>query len=492
MLELTPDTPRYSLIIPAHNEANRICLTLAGYLDAFADSEVLLVLNGCTDDTESVAREAAGSRPNLRIVSIEHAVGKGGAVRAGFLAARASVVGYVDADGATPAEEMRRLFDALSAGEDAVIASRWSNGAQVVIAQPMLRRLAGRVFNVVVRLLFGLPYHDTQCGAKVFSSTAIRRISSSLEVANFAFDIDLLYSLRRAGFSIREVPTRWLDMGGSRIDLPRASLEMLLAVFRLRLRYSLFSYVIPLFDRLWPTTTLRVRHGLAVLIVGLRDPQNPQPEESERYLREVGASLVRNGHRVEWLCARASDAESNAILDGIKIKRVGNRLSARAAIPFYYLRKLRNRFDIVVEVQHGLPLLSPLFSLKPKICLMPEPATLGSKSAAVRRFGTMLESLRRRIVRAFYHTSRFIAMSPDHERYLELFGIDRARITSLHQSSRIAAFLDAVYAEVSRDNSSYVLDGTEWSIVPRRSRVGIGAPDGLRKGNAERLLGNGN
>jgi glycosyltransferase involved in cell wall biosynthesis len=490
MLELGPDAPRYSLIIPAHNEASRICRTLAGYLDAFADSEVLLVLNGCTDDTEAVARTAAGSRPNLRILRIEHAVGKGGAVRAGFLAARASVVGYVDADGATPAEEMRRLFDSLSVGEGAVIASRWSKGAEVVIAQPALRRLAGRVFNVVVRLLFGLPYHDTQCGAKVFSSAAIRRISSSLEVANFAFDIDLLYSLRRAGSSVREVPTRWLDMGGSRIDLPRASLEMLLAVLRLRLRHSLFSYVIPLFDRLWPTKTLRVRHGLSVLIVGLRDPQNTHAGDSERYLRDVGASLVRNGHRVQWLCARASDAESNALVDGIKIRRVGNSLSARAAIPFHYLRKLRNRFDVVVEVQHGFPLLSPLFSLKPKICLMPEPTERNSGSVALRASGAMLESLRRRVVRAFYRTSRFIAMSPDHERYLERFGIDEGRIVSTVESDRIAAFLDAVYAEVSRDNSNYVLDGTEWSIVPHRSRAGLEAGNGHRKSNAERLLGN--
>ena len=491
MVDPEPDAPRYSLIIPAHNEANRICRTLTGYLDAFADSEVLLVVNGCTDDTEGVAREAARSYTNLRILRIEHAVGKGGAVRAGFLAARASVVGYVDADGATAPPEMRRLFDALSSGEDAVIGSRWAPGAEVIIAQPMLRRISGRVFNALVRLLFGLPFQDTQCGAKVFSSAALRRISSSLEVANYAFDIDLLYSLRRTGSRIREIPTRWHDIEGSRLDLPRASRDMLLAVLRLRLRYSLFSYVIPVFDRLWPTTTLRVRHGLAVLIVGLHDPESTQAGESERYLREIGASLVRNGHRVRWVAAGSTGAAPTALLDGIKIDRVGNRLSARAAIPFYYLRKLRNRFDVIVEVQHGLPLLSPLFSLKPKVCLMPEPAAVGSPLAPVRWYGLAIEAIRHRIVSALYRSSRFIATSPDHELYLERYGIDRGRISSTLDVSGIAAFLDAVYAEVARDNSSYVLNGNEWSLVPHRSRLKVGARSEGQKSNAERLLGNG-
>ena len=489
MVEPEPIWPRYSLIVPAHNEAARIGRMLGAYLDTFADSEVLLVLNGCTDDTEGVARKAAGAHTNLRILRIEHAVGKGGAVRAGFLAASAPVVGYVDADGATRPEEMRRLFESLRDGDDAIIASRWSKGAEVVIAQPMMRRLASRVFNAVVRLTFGLPYHDTQCGAKVFSSEAIRRISNSLEVSNFAFDIDLLYSLRRAGSRIREVPTRWHDIDGSRIDLPRASLGMLFAVLRLRLRHSLFRYIIPLVDRLWPTTTLRVRHGLSVLIVGLDDPAGPQASDDERYLHDVGASLVRNGHRVHWLSAGFPDGTPTATLDGMTIQRVGNRLSARAAIPLTYLRSLRDRFDIIVEVQRGLPLFSPLFSLKPKLCL-----TTPSRLAP---FG---EALQRSLLRAIYGTSRFIAITPGHERALGRLGIEDARMETglnrVFENSEEAvigdeatrAFLNAVYTEVSRTYSTYVLSGSQWAIVPRRVPLGK-APRNVKRGEkAQNLL----
>jgi glycosyltransferase involved in cell wall biosynthesis len=479
--------PRYSLIIPAHNEAARIGRTLTGYLEAFADSEVLLVLNGCTDDTESVARQAAHVHGNLRIICIEHAVGKGGAVRAGFVAAKAPIVGYVDADGATPPEEMRRLFDSLGEEDDAVIASRWSKGAEVVVAQPIIRRLSSRVFNAIVKILFGLPFHDTQCGAKVFSSEAISRISNALEISNFAFDIDLLYGLRRAGSRVREMPTRWHDIDGSRIaNLPRASFEMLLAVVRLRLRHSLFRYIIPILDRLWPTTTLRVRHGLAVLIIGLHDPESPERGESERYLREVGAGLVRHGHRVHWLAAGFPNSVAVEDIDGIAVRRVGNRFSARSAIPLHYVRNSRDRYDVVVEVQNGFPLLSPLFSLKPKVCLTGQPRPRGRRGATS-PLRLLADSSRRRILRSLYGSARFIAFSSEHKQFLRRLGVDEARIeqtfnreagagdaASAHDAA-IQTFLNAMYTAVSRDHSSYVLSDSQWEIVPRRSRLDLAA-----------------
>ncbi|MGH7757164.1 MAG: glycosyltransferase, partial [Vulcanimicrobiaceae bacterium] len=319
--------PVFSLIIPAHNEAGRIAHALPRYLDAFADGEVIVVCNGCTDDTAAVTREAAGERDNLRIIEIDHAIGKGGAVRAGFLAARAPVVGYVDADGATPSYEARRLFESVQGNIDGVIGSRWSPGAQVTVAQPFLRRLASRAFNALVRLLFGLPFHDTQCGAKAFRASAIAEVSQVLETANFAFDIDLLYAMRRHLHRVIEVPIEWRDVDGSRLDLRRASGKMFVAIVRLRLRYSIFRYLIPLLDRFWPTRPLRVRHGLRILFLNWRDPKHPQAGGAERYLHEVGKCLVARGHRVEWLTAGFPGCTHRDSIDGMGVTRVGNRVS---------------------------------------------------------------------------------------------------------------------------------------------------------------------
>ena len=79
---------------------------------------------------------------------------------------------------------------------------------------------------------------DTQCGAKVMRREAVEKVHSSLRIADMAFDINLLYSLKRAGYRIREVPTEWTDKIGSKVTLFGTSLVMFLSVVRIRLIYS--------------------------------------------------------------------------------------------------------------------------------------------------------------------------------------------------------------------------------------------------------------
>ncbi|GAC1308840.1 MAG: hypothetical protein NVSMB21_14680 [Vulcanimicrobiaceae bacterium] len=421
--------PRFSLIIPAHDEASRIGDSLADYLDTFADSEVILVLNGCTDDTEMVAFRTAAGRTNLRLIHIDHPVGKGGAVRAGFLTARAEIVGYVDADGATSAREIRRLFEMVGADVDAVIGSRWSRDSDVTVAQPWLRRFTSRTFNACVRVLFGLRFSDTQCGAKAFKIDAVREIADSLEVSNFAFDIDLLYALNRAGRNVVETPTRWSDRDGSKIrDIGHASRAMLVAVLRLRMHHSLFRYVIPLFDRIWPTTPLRVRDGFSFLFLNWRDPKHPQAGGAEKYLLEVGKRFVAAGHRVHWLTAGYPGCTPTDSIDGIEITRVGNRYSVYAAIPLAYLQKFRNRFDVIIDAENGVPFFSPLYSLKPKICLMFHVHQRVFEKHLPVPISTLFKWIEARVMPAVYAKSRFIAISNDTKADVVALGVEAERV----------------------------------------------------------------
>jgi hypothetical protein len=91
-----------------------------------------------------------------------------------------------------------------------------------------------------VETLFGMHIKDTQCPCKVVRRSAVEAIHSSLRIADLAFDVNLLYSLKRAGFSIREVPTEWTDKIGSKVtaSLFRSSFTMFLSVVRIRLIYS--------------------------------------------------------------------------------------------------------------------------------------------------------------------------------------------------------------------------------------------------------------
>jgi glycosyltransferase involved in cell wall biosynthesis len=459
-------TPRFTLIVPAHNESARIGKTIVEYLDAFEDSEVLLVLNGCTDDTEAIAYRAALGRPNLRLLHIDHAVGKGGAVRAGFLAARAPVVGYVDADGATSGAEMRRLFELVRPGVDGVIASRWSSGARIEVAQPLLRRIAGRCFNAIVRVLFGLPYTDTQCGAKVFSGEAIGEIAPRLEVSNFAFDIDVLYALRRAGRTVIEVPTVWNDVGGSKLRVADASRSMLKAILRLRIRHSIFRYVIPIFDRFWPTSPLRLCDGLSILILNAYDPKHPKAGAQEIYLHEVARRLVVAGHRVHWLCGRAAALTENDEVDGISISRVGNGLTVHAAVPIAYARRFRDTFDIVIDAADTIPFLSPLFSLKPKICLVSasDSTSLGRIPIQLRNF---THRFRLSIVRWLYENSRVVTHSTRVIQDLKHFEIEADLVDpAAGWDSVTAVFLEIVFDELVRTHTRYIRSGeSDWSVV---------------------------
>lgn len=243
---------KLSIVVPAYNEERRLGPMLERYLAYFqarygADFELIVVVNGSTDRTEAVARACTAGAPQAAVLVEPRRVGKGAAIMQGFAAARGELVGFVDADGATPPEAFQDLADNLR-DADVIIASRWMKGAAVNPRQPLDRRAASRIFNALVRLMFGIKITDTQCGAKLLSRRAVQAVLPELGLTRWAFDVDLLFQARRKGFKITEWPTTWNDMAGSRLNVPRASLEMALAIARLRLLYSPLRWVVKLYD----------------------------------------------------------------------------------------------------------------------------------------------------------------------------------------------------------------------------------------------------
>lgn len=233
------------LLIPAYNEEERIGPVLRRYAQFFRANysgrfEIVVVLNGCRDNTLAVVDAAAAEFPEIRALEFVNPIGKGGALIEGLkLAHAADLIGYVDADGATPPEAFLDLVQHCR-DVDCAIGSRWLPESQIEQVQSLKRRIFSRVFHLYVELLFGMRIKDTQCGAKVMRREAVEAIHERLCIADVSFDINLLYSLKQAGFTIREVPTIWRDQIGSKIHLNRGSLGILLSVLRLRLVYSPF------------------------------------------------------------------------------------------------------------------------------------------------------------------------------------------------------------------------------------------------------------
>ena len=235
--------PSLLLLIPAYNEEHRIEPVLRDYGRYFQEQytgkfQLVVVLNGCRDNTLGVVQRVAKEFPSISAIEFKEPIGKGGALIEGLkLAPLADLIGYVDADGATSPKAFHDLVKRTNEA-DCVIGSRWLPGAVLHVEQSGRRQFASRIFHWIIEMLFQMHIRDTQCGAKVMRREAVEKIHPNLRIADMAFDINLLYSLKRAGFRILEVPTEWTDKLGSKVSLSRTSITMFFSSLRVRLIYT--------------------------------------------------------------------------------------------------------------------------------------------------------------------------------------------------------------------------------------------------------------
>jgi glycosyltransferase involved in cell wall biosynthesis len=208
---------RLDIVIPAHNEEARIGRMLHAYRRACADHDVrfLVAMDDCRDRTAQVV--AAHRDDDRRVECVAYPkLGKGGVIAESFRRADADLVAFVDADGATPPQELLRLAGAAEHA-DGAIASRRHPAAVLPARRPLSRQVTSAGFSFAVRRLIGLPYADTQCGAKVLRREVVDTVLPHLQVHDLLFDVDLLAAARECGFHIVEVPTIWIDQDGSRV-----------------------------------------------------------------------------------------------------------------------------------------------------------------------------------------------------------------------------------------------------------------------------------
>lgn len=244
------------IIIPAYNEEKRIGKTLERYGEFFDkniskdfDYELLIVINNTKDQTEEVVKKYQKRFKRIKYIRFARG-GKGFAVTEGFKEALKSdfdFIGFVDADMATRPEEFCRIFENIG-NNDGIIASRWKAGA--IHNYSLKRKIFSHGFNFVIRSLLFLPYKDTQCGAKIFRTEAVLGVVNSINMTAWAFDINLLYLLKKNGFKLKEIATIWEDKDGSKIDVIRDTLKMLSAVVRLRFINSPFRFAVRAYDKL--------------------------------------------------------------------------------------------------------------------------------------------------------------------------------------------------------------------------------------------------
>ncbi len=226
------------MVIPAYNEEKRIEHTLrsvAIYLSSQPySSEIIVVNDGSTDRTVEVVSALSGEIPGIRIIDNQRNRGKGWAVRQGMMSAGGSLRLFMDADNSTTIDHVERMIPLFESGADVVIGSRRIEGAHIAVHQSWFRENLGRLFNLVMRCINGLPMVDTQAGFKAFSAAAVEKIFPLQTIWHWAFDVELLIIADRLGFVVREVPIEWRNDPHSRVSF-RGMFRMLIDLVKVRI-----------------------------------------------------------------------------------------------------------------------------------------------------------------------------------------------------------------------------------------------------------------
>ena len=219
------NSPALSIIIPAFNESARIGDTLRKIL-AYIEkneptAELIVVDDGSTDNTTNVAEEIFADFPDIsaKTLRYEQNRGKGYAVRKGLNEAKSDIALFSDADLSTPITELPKLVEPIRRGEfDIIFGSRALDRSLIGTHQPWTREQGGKVFNLIVKTLTGLPFWDTQCGFKAFNMVKFRLLLPLMKIDRFAFDVEFLLAAYHNDLKLKEIPVRWDDVEGSKLS----------------------------------------------------------------------------------------------------------------------------------------------------------------------------------------------------------------------------------------------------------------------------------
>ena len=228
-----------SIVIAAYNEELRIGESLVRidkYLKARnGDAEIIVVDDGSTDHTTQVVAEYKSEIKNLKIIRYPVNRGKGYALRQGVLQAEGELILLTDADLSTPIDELTRLEACIANDKyDIVIGSRALESSEIIKKQPWWRQGMGKIFNRIVRFVVLDGFSDTQCGFKLFTRETAKNLFEHARVDRFAYDVEILFLARKQSCRVLEMPVKWINSPGSKVNPVSDSLQMLFDLCKIR------------------------------------------------------------------------------------------------------------------------------------------------------------------------------------------------------------------------------------------------------------------
>lgn len=241
---------KLSIVIPAKNEEKRLPATL-GALSRYArehtdltdkDLEVIVVVNGSTDETYEIVKVFATHFPFIKPYNVKAQIGKGGAIKYGFNVAKGDVIGFVDGDASSSAHEVFRVYDEfINSGADIGIADRYSKEAVIQGKMPISRTIFSKGFRLASKLLFQISYKDTQCGLKFFKKDTGKLLMKLNDISGWTFDLNVLIMADKFGFKTISIPTIWEFKTHSQLKVGKAIKSVPKELLTSFFKYHLFT-----------------------------------------------------------------------------------------------------------------------------------------------------------------------------------------------------------------------------------------------------------
>ncbi len=375
--------------------------------------------------TESISQRYA----NLSILEMDAVFGRGAALRAGLARTREDNVAFVDLNASVAPDAIAGSFQELAESRaDGLVYDRFAGGMGTGRSDG--QALLTRFVNVIARAAFGIGIGDVRSPLKVFRRATLVRIFEGLRLYAHGFDIDLLFNAKMLGCRIEE---RSLPSTGYSIEVKRTGdvLSTVPSLLALRSYHSPLRRL-PFVDMITARYALPAKRSYSIAIFCWRDPLSPKAGGGEVYLHEQAKWWVRQGCEVIWLSERFPGSLKEEVVDGIKIVRRGRGLMVFAAVPFWHIFESDRRYDFIIDVMNGLPFFSPLYSMKPKVCLIYHVHAHHFRTELPRGIADIAVWVECKLVPFVYRMTRFATISESTKSELRALGISRLPIATIH------------------------------------------------------------
>jgi glycosyltransferase involved in cell wall biosynthesis len=414
---------RVAVIVQLHTDGIEGLRRVERLAMELGDVTVVCVCVAPSDRYLDRVRQSARALSNLKIVHLPYDLGRGAATRAGFGAIDADIVAFLDLDGVVEPTAVRRMVHLLvrERAIDVLLGSRWMRGSVTDAALP--RRLTSRLFGIAASALFGLHLTDVQAPLKVFRRAALQSVFERLRLVNVGFNAELLFECRKQRLAIVEYPIVWRSVGYGWPVVPTA---MSVAVALLWVRMLNSPLVrLPMIDLIGRRFAIPVKRSYSIMIFCWRDPFNPRAGGSETYLHEQARRWAAAGHRVTWFAQRFRGSRALEWIDGVEVHRWGSFPAVFLLGAVWYALRSDRQFDFIIDCMNGIPFFTPLFSTKPKVCIVHHVHAHHFRAELPRPIAALATACETRLVPLIYRRTRFLTVSASTKCELEELRMSR-------------------------------------------------------------------